>query len=155
MRRRACRSTTATHPAANIRTACPGRNHERFCKRLRGFLRRDHYDSQHAGLRHPAAQPHALDRSSRHGQGGPMSDFSSEFWPFYVGIITLVSIIACAILLYNCTTKPVAKGEQVDTTGHVWDEDLAEWNNPLPRWWMWMFYITIVFSLVYLALYPG
>jgi cytochrome c oxidase cbb3-type subunit 3 len=84
-----------------------------------------------------------------------MSDFSSEFWPFYVGIITLVSIIACAILLYNCTTKPVAKGEQVDTTGHVWDEDLAEWNNPLPRWWMWMFYITIVFSLVYLALYPG
>jgi len=84
-----------------------------------------------------------------------MSDFSSEFWPFYVGIITLVSIIACAILLYNCTTKPAAKGEQVDTTGHVWDEDLAEWNNPLPRWWMWMFYITIVFSLFYLALYPG
>ena len=84
-----------------------------------------------------------------------MSDFSSEFWPLYVGIITLVSIIACAILLYNCTTKPAAKGEQVDTTGHVWDEDLAEWNNPLPRWWMWMFYITIVFSLFYLALYPG
>jgi cytochrome c oxidase cbb3-type subunit 3 len=43
----------------------------------------------------------------------------------------------------------------VDTTGHLWDEDLAEWNNPLPRWWMWMFYITIVFSLFYLALYPG
>ena len=84
-----------------------------------------------------------------------MSDFSSEFWPYYVGIITLVSIIACAVLLYNCTTKPAAKGAQVDTTGHVWDEDLAEWNNPLPRWWMWMFYITIVFALVYLALYPG
>ena len=84
-----------------------------------------------------------------------MSDFSSEFWAFYVGIITLVSIIACAVLLYNCTTKPVAKGEQVDTTGHVWDGDLSEWNNPLPRWWMWMFYITIVFSLGYLALYPG
>ena len=84
-----------------------------------------------------------------------MSDFSSEFWPYYVGIITLVSIAACAILLYNCTTKPAAKGEQVDTTGHLWDEDLAEWNNPLPRWWMWMFYITIVFSLFYLVLYPG
>lgn len=84
-----------------------------------------------------------------------MSDFSSEFWAFYVGIITIVSIAACAILLYNCTTKPAAKGEQVDTTGHVWDGDLKEWNNPLPRWWMWMFYITIVFSLVYLALYPG
>ncbi len=39
--------------------------------------------------------------------------------------------------------------------GHVWDEDLEEYNNPLPRWWMWLFYITIVFALVYLVLYPG
>lgn len=84
-----------------------------------------------------------------------MSDFSSDFWAFYVGIITIVSIIACAVLLYNCTTQSAAGGEQVDTTGHVWDEDLSEWNNPLPRWWMWMFYITIVFALAYLALYPG
>ena len=84
-----------------------------------------------------------------------MSDFSSDFWAFYIGIITLVSIAGCAILLYNCTSAPVAKGEQVDTTGHVWDEDLKEWNHPLPRWWMWLFYITIVFSLGYLALYPG
>ena len=42
-----------------------------------------------------------------------------------------------------------------ETTGHTWDEDLGEYNNPLPRWWMWLFYITIVFALVYLALYPG
>src|SRR5437879_5210755 len=41
------------------------------------------------------------------------------------------------------------------TTGHVWDEDLAEYNNPLPRWWMWMFYLTIAFSLGYLVFYPG
>jgi cytochrome c oxidase cbb3-type subunit 3 len=41
------------------------------------------------------------------------------------------------------------------TTGHTWDGDLSESNNPLPRWWMWMFYITIIFSLVYLVLYPG
>ena len=84
-----------------------------------------------------------------------MSDFSSEFWAFYVGIITLVSIVACAVLLFNFTTKPAAQGEKVDTTGHVWDEDLAEWNNPLPRWWMWLFYITVVFALAYLVLYPG
>jgi cytochrome c oxidase cbb3-type subunit 3 len=50
---------------------------------------------------------------------------------------------------------PPKKGEAVDTTGHVWDENLAEYNNPLPRWWMWLFYITIVFSLIYLAFYPG
>ena len=42
-----------------------------------------------------------------------------------------------------------------NTTGHVWDEDLRELNNPLPRWWMWLFVITVVFAAVYLALYPG
>ena len=46
-------------------------------------------------------------------------------------------------------------GARVETTGHVWDGDLAEYNNPLPRWWMWLFYATIVFSLGYLVLYPG
>jgi len=39
--------------------------------------------------------------------------------------------------------------------GHVWDENLEEYNNPLPNWWRWLFYITIVFGLVYLVLYPG
>jgi cytochrome c oxidase cbb3-type subunit 3 len=84
-----------------------------------------------------------------------MSDFSSDFWAFYVAVITVVSIVACGVFLYTCSTKRVAEGEQVGTTGHTWDEDLSEWNNPLPRWWMWMFYITIVFALCYLAFYPG
>jgi len=84
-----------------------------------------------------------------------MSDFSSDFWTFYIGLITVVSIIACALLLYSYSTARAAKGDEAGTTGHVWDEDLAEKNNPLPRWWMWMFYLTIIFSLIYLALYPG
>jgi cytochrome c oxidase cbb3-type subunit 3 len=42
-----------------------------------------------------------------------------------------------------------------NTTGHVWDGDLREMNNPLPRWWAWLFVITIVFALAYLAMYPG
>ena len=42
-----------------------------------------------------------------------------------------------------------------ETTGHVWDEDLRELNNPLPRWWLWLFIITVAFAGVYLALYPG
>jgi len=84
-----------------------------------------------------------------------MSDFVSEAWSVYIAVITVVSIIACAVLLKSMSTRRVAKGEQVGTTGHKWDEDLEEWNNPLPRWWIWLFYITIVFSLVYLALYPG
>jgi len=84
-----------------------------------------------------------------------MSDFSSDFWSVYVAVITVVSILACAVLLYVNSTQRTTSGEQSDTTGHSWDENLQEWNNPLPRWWMWMFYITIVFGLAYLVLYPG
>jgi cytochrome c oxidase cbb3-type subunit 3 len=43
----------------------------------------------------------------------------------------------------------------VQTTGHAWDGDLQEFNNPLPRWWLWSFYATVVFALVYWLLYPA
>lgn len=84
-----------------------------------------------------------------------MSDFTSGFWAWYVGAITVISVLACAVLLYASSAAQVVKDGQPDTTGHTWDEDLSEWNNPLPRWWMWMFYITIVFGLAYVVLYPG
>lgn len=84
-----------------------------------------------------------------------MSDFTSDFWAWYVGAITVISVLACAVLLYASSTAQVVKDGQPDTTGHTWDEDLSEWNNPLPRWWMWMFYITILFGLAYVVLYPG
>lgn len=82
-----------------------------------------------------------------------MSDFVSGFWEFYVGALTLISIFACLLLLWSQNKK--RDGEALRTTGHVWDEDLQEWNNPLPNWWRWLFYLTIVFSLGYLAFYPG
>jgi cytochrome c oxidase cbb3-type subunit 3 len=72
----------------------------------------------------------------------------------YVSVITLGSILACVLLLWF-SGKAKAMTANDNTTGHVWDGDLREMNNPLPRWWVWMFVITIVFSLVYLALYPG
>jgi len=81
-----------------------------------------------------------------------MSQFTSGFWDVYVGLISLVSIVACAIFL---KVQSVRKTVEADTSGHTWDEDLTEYNNPLPRWWAWLFYITIAFSLGYLALYPG
>lgn len=84
-----------------------------------------------------------------------MSDFVSDFWSYYVAILTLVSVIGCGVFLYVVSIRRGKPGEKVDTTGHIWDEDLQELNNPLPRWWMWLFYITIVFSLIYLVLYPG
>jgi len=82
-----------------------------------------------------------------------MSDFTSEFWHLYVAGLTLVSIIACLILLWISGTTKV-KAHDDNTTGHVWDEDLREMNNPLPRWWVYLFIITVIFGLVYGALYP-
>lgn len=84
-----------------------------------------------------------------------MSEFTSGFWSPYIAIITLASVIGCAVFLKMVGSKKRAPGEQLTTTGHAWDEDLQEWNNPLPMWWTYLFYITVVFGLVYLALYPG
>ena len=83
-----------------------------------------------------------------------MNEFTSGFWEYYVAIITVVSIIACAVLLATMSSRRVPGGT-TETTGHTWDEDLGEYNNPLPKWWMWLFYITIVFALGYLVLFPG
>ncbi|MEY3125704.1 MAG: cytochrome-c oxidase, cbb3-type subunit [Pseudomonadota bacterium] len=83
-----------------------------------------------------------------------MSDFTSNFWSIYVTGITIVGILACLLLLWF-SGKAKAMTANDNTTGHVWDGDLREMNNPLPRWWVWLFVITIVFALVYLALYPG
>jgi cytochrome c oxidase cbb3-type subunit 3 len=81
-----------------------------------------------------------------------MSEFTSGFWDVYIAVITVLSIVACGIFLKS---QSIRKARGNETTGHTWDEDLAEYNNPLPRWWSWLFYITIVFSLAYLVLYPG
>jgi cytochrome c oxidase cbb3-type subunit 3 len=82
-----------------------------------------------------------------------MSDFTSDFWSWYVGGLTVVSILACAVLLWVAgSAKVKATGD--NTTGHVWDEDLVEMNNPLPRWWVYLFVITVIFGLLYAALYP-
>jgi len=74
------------------------------------------------------------------------------FWNLFVVIIVAVSIIGCGVFLW---TQDFAKHKPGEVTGHVWDETLEEFSNPLPNWWRWMFYITVIFSIVYLALYPG
>ena len=86
-----------------------------------------------------------------------MSDFTSVFWDYFVAIITVVSVVGCGVFLWSQSKRrvKVGAGPDPDTTGHVWDGDLQEFHNPLPQWWMWLFYITVVFSVVYLILYPG
>jgi len=81
-----------------------------------------------------------------------MSQFNSGFWDLYIGLITLVSILGCAVLLLM---QGAQKASRSETSGHVWDEDMREYNNPLPLWWIWLFYATIIFGLGYLVLYPG
>ena len=82
-----------------------------------------------------------------------MADFISGFWNMYVMVLVTLSILFCVFVLVSNMTKR-EKGE-VGLHGHVWDETLAEYSNPLPRWWMYLFWITIVFAVVYLAIYPG
>ncbi len=82
-----------------------------------------------------------------------MSDFVSSGWGLFVAAATVVSLLACLALLVIAARRRVMAGD--NTTGHVWDEDLRELNNPLPRWWMWLFVITVVFAAIYLAFYPG
>ena len=82
-----------------------------------------------------------------------MSDFFSVGWSIYIAAATILGLVGClALLVIASKTKQLA-GD--NSTGHVWDEDLRELNNPLPRWWMVLFVITIVFGGIYLTLYPG
>lgn len=83
-----------------------------------------------------------------------MSDFTSDFWSIFITAISLGGIFACAILLWF-TGKIIVPANENNTSGHVWDENLQEMNNPLPRWWVWLFILTIIFSIFYLAAYPG
>jgi cytochrome c oxidase cbb3-type subunit III len=86
-----------------------------------------------------------------------MSDFFTNVVPWVVAIVTIVSVLACGVVLWVQASKKlkVSLDEKTNSTGHVWDEDLKELNNPMPRWWMGLFYITVVFGLGYLAYYPG
>ncbi|MGD2127806.1 MAG: cytochrome-c oxidase, cbb3-type subunit III [Lysobacterales bacterium] len=79
----------------------------------------------------------------------------NSFWNWFVIIIVLVSIFGCWWLLQWTKGVSDRSGDEVGSTGHVWDEDLTELNTPLPRWWLYLFNITIVFALAYLVLYPG
>ena len=82
-----------------------------------------------------------------------MSDFVSSGWSLYVAAVTILGLVLCLVLLAIASKRTVMAND--NSTGHVWDEDLREMNNPLPRWWVWLFIITVVFAGVYLALYPG
>lgn len=81
----------------------------------------------------------------------------SAFWNWWIIVLVIANVVFAVWLMFNSARQvpPPKQNGEVDTTGHVWDGDLAEFNNPLPRWWLYGFYISVLFSGIYLALYPG
>jgi len=85
-----------------------------------------------------------------------MSDFTSNYWSIFVAVVSVLGIVYCALLLWFSSQVKVQVHNPDDlTTGHVWDETLQEMNNPLPRWWLWLFILTMVFAVFYYIAYPG
>ena len=79
----------------------------------------------------------------------------SSFWSGWIIILTVANILGCVWLVWWTMRRRTGESAQGDVTGHTWDGNLQEYNNPLPRWWLWLFYITLFFAAGYLALYPG
>lgn len=82
--------------------------------------------------------------------------FVSSFWSWFIIILTSLGIVGTFwLIIWMSSGKRPKPDEQVATMGHVWDETLEEFSNPLPRWWLGMFYITLIFGIIYLTLFPG
>ena len=73
-----------------------------------------------------------------------MSDFFNVGWSVYIAAIVIGGLVFCLALLIIASRRKVMADD--NSTGHVWDEDLKEMNNPLPRWWMGLFVLTVVFA---------
>lgn len=77
----------------------------------------------------------------------------TTFWSLWIIVITIGTLVGCAILLTWCAKDKMGVEEGADM-GHEYD-GIRELNNPLPKWWTYLFVSTFVFSAVYLALFPG
>lgn len=85
-----------------------------------------------------------------------MADFTGGFWSWFIGVSTVISLIALFIFVLGLSKRKTDKaGDKIETMGHVWDENLEELNTPLPRWWLYLFIGTLIWGAGYLLLYPG
>jgi cytochrome c oxidase cbb3-type subunit 3 len=78
----------------------------------------------------------------------------SGTWNIIVIALVVIQVVGALWLLQTLTSNPRDEGEG-ETTGHTWDGDIQEGNNPLPRWWLILFWLTAIWLVIYLALYPG
>jgi len=77
------------------------------------------------------------------------------FWHWFVAAGTVLFVIWCVWLIsWSNRQGPQNVGDE-DLVGHKWDGDLEEWNNPAPRWWLYLYFITIAWAVGYMLAYPG
>jgi len=81
-----------------------------------------------------------------------MADMPTDFWSGWIAVITLVSLCALGWLVFSIF---FSSDGQDGGEAHVWDETLEEGSNPPPMWWFWLILSAMVFSVIYLMLYPG
>lgn len=86
-----------------------------------------------------------------------MSDWTSSLgsgWSIWIIALVVINVVGCIwLLLSNSKRRP---GDPApEETSHVWDGDLTEYNKPMPKWWINLFWLTIIFSVGYLVYYPG
>ena len=85
-----------------------------------------------------------------------MADLPIGFWSGWIVVLTCVSLATLAwVVLSVYFSRPDVKTGDVDAHEPVWDGDLREGSSAPPLWWFWMLLGAMVFSLVYLMLYPG
>ncbi|EHK8985337.1 cytochrome-c oxidase, cbb3-type subunit III [Vibrio vulnificus] len=77
----------------------------------------------------------------------------TTFWSLWIIVITVGTLVGCAVLLYWCAKDKMGVEEGADM-GHEYD-GIRELNNPLPKWWTYLFVGTFIFAAVYLTLFPG
>jgi cytochrome c oxidase cbb3-type subunit 3 len=77
------------------------------------------------------------------------------FWAWFVAAGTIVFVIWCVWLISWSAKQGPQNKEDEDLVGHVWDGDIEEWNNPAPKWWLYLYFITIAWAVGYMVVYPG
>ena len=79
----------------------------------------------------------------------------AAFWAWFVAAGTIAFVIWCVWLLSWSAKQGPQNKEDEDLVGHKWDGDLEEWNNPAPKWWLYLYFITIAWAVGYMIVYPG
>jgi len=79
----------------------------------------------------------------------------TAFWAWFVAVGTIAFVIWCVWLIHWASKQGPQNKEDEDLVGHKWDGDIEEWNKPAPKWWLYLYFITIAWAVGYMVVYPG